>query len=86
MRVQNTMALAIPPQYYADIEKVARGQHISTDEAVERVVQAGLEQLSHTELPARTSFASLFGAATGPGTRRSPKEVDRDIAEMRTEW
>jgi len=38
------MALDIPPPYEPQIELVAQAQHITKDEALDRVLDAGLER------------------------------------------
>jgi len=78
------MALDIPSRYHQKIERVAQAQHITADEALDRILDAGLERMApETDQPA-VSYASLFGAAKGGyGSREA---VDRAIAEMRSDW
>ena len=78
------MALDIPQRYEPKIEQVAQAQHITTDEALGRILDAGLERFVPPTAQPRVSYASLFGAAkNGYGSREA---VDRAIAEMRNEW
>ena len=78
------MALHIPHRYEPQIEQVAQAQHITTDEALDRILQAGLERFAPAAAEPPVSYASLFGAAKdGYGSREA---VDRAIAEMRNEW
>jgi hypothetical protein len=78
------MSLAIPQHYEPQIEQIALSQHITTGEALDRIIRAGLERLAAPPSQPRTSYASLFGAAKeGYGSREA---VDRAIAEMRNEW
>jgi hypothetical protein len=80
------MSLNIPRQYESQIKEIASAQHISTDEALDRVIQAGLQRFVPPSKSPRVSYASLFGAATGPGTYKAREEVDRYISELRAEW
>jgi len=80
------MALNVPPRYEPKIEQLAQSQHITADEALDQVIRAGLDQLAAASHKPRVSYASLFGAAKGPGTHKSREEVDRYIAELRAEW
>lgn len=78
------MGLNIPHRYEPQIQEVANAQHITTDEALDRILQAGLERFVPPAIQPRVSYASLFGAAKGGyGSREA---VDRAIAEMRDEW
>jgi len=78
------MALDIPQRYQLKIERVAQAQHITTDEAIDRILDAGLEQFALPNVDSPVSYASLFGAAkSGYGSREA---VDRAVAEMRDEW
>jgi hypothetical protein len=78
------MSFDIPQRYEPQIEQVAQEQHITTDEALDRIIQAGLERFVPMTKPPSVSYASLFGAAkNGYGSREA---VDRAIAEMRNEW
>ena len=78
------MSLNIPHRYEPQILEVANAQHISTDEALDRIIQAGLDQFVPPAVQPPVSYASLFGAAKdGYGSREA---VDRAIAEMRQEW
>ena len=85
------MSYDIPQRYEPQIKQFAHAQHISMNEALERILQAGLEQVVPTDTktvdeapaPART-YASFFGSIkNGYG---SPEAVDRAIEEMRNEW
>ena len=81
------MALNIPASYQPKIELVAEAQHISTDEALGRILDAGLERLTPTSVKPRRSYVSFFGVAKGrPGAHGSPEAADRYIAELRNEW
>jgi hypothetical protein len=42
------MGYAIPHQYEPQIQQIAQSQHITTAEAVDRVVRAGLERIGPT--------------------------------------
>jgi hypothetical protein len=63
------MALDIPPPYEPQIELVAQAQHITKDEALDRVLDAGLERF----IPKP--------AATIPGLTGAPMSDD-DAAVM----
>ena len=80
------MSFDIPRQYEPKIRQFAQSQHITTDEALNRIIQAGLERVTAPVESPRVSYVALFGAANGPGTRKSREEVDRYIAELRNEW
>ena len=88
------MSYVIPERYEPQIQEFAQAQHISTDEAFDRIVRAGLERfvpiaanpIDRETAPAR-SFASFFGVAKGrPGAHGSREAVDRYIEELRNEW
>jgi hypothetical protein len=87
------MGLSIPHHFENQIQEVAADQHISTDEALDRIIRAGLERLGpKSSLPAgergtERSYASFFGVAKGrPGVHGSREAVDRYIEELRSEW
>ncbi len=88
------MTFDIPQQYEPTIQEFALTQHISTEEALDRIIQAGLERYVPTDrtpvdsdLPRARSYASFFGVAIGrPGAHGSREAVDRYIAELRNEW
>ena len=80
------MALDILHRWEPQIEQVARAQNITTDEALDRVIEAGLERLIPPAAQPPVSYASLFGAAKGPGTHGSREAVDCYLAELRNEW
>lgn len=78
------MALSIPRRYELQIEQVAQAQHITAQEARDRILEAGLERFVPPTAQPRISYASLFGAAKeGYGSREA---VDQAIAELRNEW
>ncbi len=83
------MALDTPQRYQSKIELVAQAQQITPNEALDRVLDAGLERLIPAKVvlaedQPRVSYASLFGSVkNGYGSREA---VDRAIAEMRNEW
>jgi hypothetical protein len=80
------MSLNIPSHYEPQIQQLAAAQHISTDEAVDRVVKAGLERFVPITMEPPVSNASLFGSVNGPGAHGSKEAVDRYLAELRAEW
>ena len=51
------MSYAIPPHFEPQLEIVAEAQHITMDEALKRVLEAGLERL----VPKRTAIPGLTG-------------------------
>lgn len=80
------MALDVPQRWESQIQEIAQAQHITTDEALDRILAAGVERLMpHVEEP-RVSYASLFGSVKGPGAHGSREAVDRYLAELRNEW
>ena len=83
----DTISFDIPQRWEPQIEQIAQAQHISTDEALDRVIEAGVEkfQLSSAVEP-RVSYASLYGSVKGPGAHGSREAVDRYLAELRSEW
>ena len=80
------MSYDIPPRYEPQIQEIARAQHISKQEALDRVIQAGLERIVSLPPQPYVSNASLFGSVSGPGAHGSKEAVDRYIAELRNEW
>lgn len=81
------MALSIPSRYEPKIEEVAQAQHITKYEALDRVLEAGLERLIPPATAPRRSYASFFGVAKGrPGAHGSPEAADLYIAEQRSGW
>jgi len=80
------LGLDIPHRYEPQILQLAQSQHISRDEALDRILQAGLERLGTPAELGSTSYASLFGAVKGAGAHGSQEAVDRHIAELREEW
>lgn len=80
------MSYQIPNRWEPEIESIAQAQQINLEEAVDRIVQAGVERFQpHSSGNPRGSYVSLFAAAKGPGTHRSREEVDRYIAGLRDE-
>lgn len=88
------MSYDVPQRYKPQIEQVAHAEHITVDEAVERIFKAGLERFapvipkaSGTEDSPGRSYGSFFGVAKGrPGAYGSPEAADRYIEEMRNAW
>ncbi len=81
------MSLDFPNRYEPQIQQIAEAQHISLAEALDRIMQAGIERFQPLACDKpRVSYVSLFGAAKGPGTHKTREEVDRYIAELRNEW
>lgn len=80
------MSYEIPHGYEAQIEHVAHSWQITTDEALSRILQAGLERITPLAESTPGSNVSLFGSVTGPGPRGSKEAVDRYLAELREEW
>jgi len=76
----------IARRYEPQIEQVAQAKHITTDEALERIIQAGLERLVPIADQLPVSNAALFGSVKGPGAHGSKEAVDQYLAEMRAEW
>ena len=79
------MALDVPHRWESQIEEIAQAQHITTDEALNRVIAAGVERLTPSGTEARVSFSSLYGSVKGPGAHGSREAVDRYLAELRSE-
>jgi hypothetical protein len=81
----------VPRHYGAQIEEGAHAQRITTDEAIERIFQAGLEMFvrdtpspSSAESAPTRSYESFFGVAKGrPGAYGSPEAADRYIEDLR---
>jgi len=80
------MGYNVPIQYEPQIEQVAQAEHISGDEALDRILRAGLERLIPTAEQPKVSNASLFGSVKGPGAHGSKEAIDRYLAELRAEW
>lgn len=80
------MGLDIPRQYERQILQVAEEQRISSVEAVNLILQAGLDRLTAGYIEVPVSYVSLSGAAQGPGVHKTREEVDRYLAELRDEW
>jgi hypothetical protein len=85
------MSLEIPHRYEPQIQQIAEAQHISSHEALDRVLQAGLEKLTPPAPPSEKgkerSYASFFGSIKGtPGAHGSKEAVDLYISELRNEW
>lgn len=76
------MPLDIPSSYEPRIAEVAQAQHISTDQAVGRILEAGLQRLN----PVPDYLAILDQARQSPNRFKSREEVDRYIADLRSEW
>jgi len=76
----------IPHRYEPQIQEIAQAQHISTSEALDRIIQAGIERYVPPPEEPGVSNASLFGSVKGPGAHGSKEAVDRYIAELRSEW
>jgi hypothetical protein len=80
------MSYDVPIRYEPQIQQIALAQHISTAEALERVIQAGIEQfVQQVERPPEP-YSKLFGSVTGKGAHGSKEAVDRYIQELRSEW
>ena len=78
------MHFEIPREFEPKIQQVADSEHISEQEALDRIIRAGLELFVSKAQHPPASYASLFGAAkSGYGSREA---IDRAIAEMRSEW
>lgn len=80
------MALVIPDSWERQIQEIAQAQHISTDEALNRIIAAGVERFSPPSVQPQVSYAALFGSVKGPGAHGSREAVDRYLAELRIEW
>lgn len=81
------MSLTISPRHEPRIALVAQAQHISTDEAIDRILDAGLDVLVPQTNQPRRSYESFFGVAKGrPGAHGSPEAADRYIEELRNAW
>lgn len=80
------MALDIPHYWELQIEEIAQAQQITTDEAINRIIAAGVERFTPPTVQPRVSYASLFGSVKGPGAHGSKEAVDRFLAELRNEW
>ena len=79
-----SMTIQIPDDVAKGLVAEAAQRHLSPEQvAVERLIRLSPTS-EHSS--ARVSYASLFGAAQGPGTHKSREEVDRYIAELRAEW
>lgn len=79
------MSFDIPPNIEPQIQKFADALHISANEALVRLIQAGLEfeQVSSAET-SRPTYHSFFGAAKGG--YGSVEAVDEAIKQLRDEW
>lgn len=79
------MSFDIPPNIEPQIQKFAEAQHISANDALIRLIQAGLEveQINEAGAP-RQSYRSFFGAAKGG--YGSAEAVDEAIKQIRDEW
>ena len=85
------MGLDIPHRWEPQIEEISQAQHISLDEAIDRVVQAGVKSLQAdpalASVPTRRCYASFYGSIKGrPSAHGSKEAVDKYIAELRDEW
>jgi hypothetical protein len=81
------MALEIPSRYEPKIEQIAQAQQITRGEAIDRILDAGLERLTTQDAHPRRSYASFFGVGKGrPGAHGSPEAADKYIQELRNEW
>ena len=80
------MSYDIPSQFEPQIQKIAQAQHISTDEALNQVIQAGLERFVSQAGSPPADYASLFGSVKGAGAHGSKEAVDEYVEELRSEW
>lgn len=80
------MSLAVPHQWESEIEQIAQEQHITMSEALDRIIQAGLQRLISSPEQPVVSNAGLFGSVNGPGAHGSKEAIDRYLAELRSEW
>jgi len=80
------MSYDIPQRWEPHIEQIAEAQHISQAQALELIMQAGIDKLQ-PRLSTKLSFSyvSLFGAAKGSGTLGSREAVELYLAELREE-
>jgi len=82
------MSYAVSPEFDSQIEEIAQANHISPDEALDRIVRAGLTQMSPAlnEPPPARTYASFYGVLAGrPGAHGSKEAVQRYLAELREE-
>ena len=74
------------------IQMLIAKQHISPEEALERIVDEGLKSTLQNKstgaaIAPRRSYASFFGVAKGrPGAHGSKEAADRYIEELRNAW
>ena len=80
------MSYRVPDEYDPQIEEIAKTQHISAVEAVDRVIRAGIDRLAPPGSDAPVSNVALFGSVTGRGAHGSKEAIDRYLAELRSEW
>ena len=79
------MSFDIPPNIEPQIQKYAEAQHLSTNEAVVRLIQAGLEvEKLNPAVENRPSYVSFYGSVKGG--YGSVEAVDKAIKDLRNEW
>lgn len=78
------MGLDIPRRYETQIEQLAQSQRISTSEALDRVLQAGLERVGSSNMP---DYLAIVEQASQSAHRfKTREEADRYLSELRAEW
>ncbi|MGV3617198.1 MAG: hypothetical protein ACO1SV_17870 [Fimbriimonas sp.] len=84
------VSIDLPDDIESTVKAFAASAHLSTEDAILRLIEAGLKHESRViageESNPRPSYASMFGAAKTGEAYRSPEAVDRYIAELRNEW
>ncbi len=79
-----SLTIQIPDDVAKGLMAEAAQRNISLEQVAAEQL-ARLSPATRSEAP-RVSYASLFGAARGPGTHTSREEVDLYLAELRAEW
>lgn len=80
------MSFEIPHHWDPKIEEIAEARQVTQTQAVDLILQAGIEILQPMNAGHRpSSYASLFGAAAGPGALGSREAVETYLAELRNE-
>jgi hypothetical protein len=86
------VSIELPASLESTIRAYAAAERLSAEDAVLRLIEAGLKieeehrALARDSSRHRPSYSSLFGAAKTGATYGTPEAVDRYIAELRNEW
>ncbi|MBS1718568.1 MAG: hypothetical protein JSS72_12635 [Armatimonadetes bacterium] len=83
----------IPDQYEPQIRQLAQAQHISADEALDRIIRAGLQHfVSRSKSTSKAKkdvpdISDIFANAPHcPSAFKSREQVDAYVNELRNEW